>query len=420
MASKPGVLLVTTSPLLPLNAGGRIYTWGTTALISDEFDYHLIALATEEEAAEFESEKARLTDSYHEVFTTFQLLSRPQIPGHLPRREALRHLWFHTTHRLPLMDVSYYSSEVVEAARDLIDRGAVDVIEVDHAHMAYVRRFVDSVPAILINHNIEGDLHPFWMTDRWSPPELAVWRLFASISRRNTRHVEIENAYGFSSKLFISPVDAARVADECPRIGLPVPMTVHPPRPISSSRRLVLLWLGGFDWPPNHEGLKWFLDRVWPTLSEGTSGSFEIHVVGANPPPDLRAAADGKSIFIHGYVDDISELKGRADVLIAPLISGSGVRVKVVEGMAAGLPVVATAKGAEGLEAVPGRDLLVADTAVQFADALQQLSQSPDLRQALGLSAQDYVRATHSPKVVAGIKADALWSAITSSGQPAR
>ncbi|HEX6147944.1 MAG TPA: glycosyl transferase family 1, partial [Acidimicrobiia bacterium] len=68
MAKKPGVLLVTTSPLLPLNAGGRIYTWGTTAPLAGEFDYHLITLATPDELAEFEADRSGLTERYNTVF----------------------------------------------------------------------------------------------------------------------------------------------------------------------------------------------------------------------------------------------------------------------------------------------------------------------------------------------------------------
>ena len=419
MVKKPGVLLVTTSPLLPLNAGGRIYTWGTTAPLADEFDYHLIALATPQELTEFEEERDSLTDRYHTVFKTFRLLPRPPIPGDMSRGDALRHLWFHTTHGLPLIDVSYYSPGVVDAARDLVSQGLVDVLEVDHAEMAFVRRFVDSVPAIMVNHNIEGDLHPFWMTDRWSPLEWVVWRLFASVSRRNTRRVEIRNEYGFSSKLFISGVDAARVSDECSKFILPVPMQPGPRPSINSSDPLVILWLGSFDWSPNLEGLRWFLDRVWPGLSQEAGPHLEFHIVGSNPPPDVSAVAQRGSVHVHGYVDDISDLKRRSDVLIAPLFSGSGVRVKVVEGLATGLPVVTTPKGIEGLTAAPGRDLLLAENEEEFAAALVRLAAEPELRRRLSEAAQDYVRSTHAPEIVAWIKGDALLSALGSI-QPAR
>ncbi|HSG80198.1 MAG TPA: glycosyltransferase, partial [Acidimicrobiia bacterium] len=371
-----------------------------------------VTLATPEERAEFEADRAALEARYSTVFRSVQVFDRPVIPGHMAkRRDILSHLRFHTRHGLPLMDVSYYTPEVVDAARRLVDRGAIDVIEVDHAQLAYVRRFVDDVPAILVMHNIEGDVHPFWMTSRWNLPELLTWRAFASVSRRNTRRVEIGNAFGFSSKLFISPLDMARVGDECPKHLLPVPFEVTDDARTFSRHGLRLLWLGGFDWPPNAEGMRWFLDHVWPLLE--SEPEIQLDVVGAHPPADIADRADSR-VRIHGFVDDISTVKARADVLVAPLLAGSGVRVKVVEALAAGMPVVTTPKGLEGLTAEAGRDLLVASDAEGFAAAIGRLHRSVDLRRALGLAARDYIASTHAPEAVAPIKAAALESAVES------
>jgi glycosyltransferase involved in cell wall biosynthesis len=134
---------------------------------------------------------------------------------------------------------------------------------------------------------------------------------------------------------------------------------------------------------------------------------------------DVAQAAEDGAVRVHGYVDDISDLKRESDVLIAPLLSGSGVRVKVVEGLAAGLPVVATAKGIEGLTAVPGRDLLLAEDAAAFAAALVRLASDPDLQRRLSEAGQDYVRSVHAPHLVARIKRDALLSALGSAADPA-
>jgi glycosyltransferase involved in cell wall biosynthesis len=95
-------------------------------------------------------------------------------------------------------------------------------------------------------------------------------------------------------------------------------------------------------------------------------------------------------------------------VLIAPLLTGSGVRVKTVEAMAAGLPVVATTKGYEGLDAVPGRDLLVSDDPEGFARHLAHLADSLALRERLNRAAVGYVESHHDPERVAQIKAEAF------------
>jgi glycosyltransferase involved in cell wall biosynthesis len=316
------------------------------------------------------------------------------------------------------MDVSYYSDEVLGAAQELVAGGAIDMIEVDHAEMAFVRRFIRSVPAVLVNHNIEGDLHPFWMTNRWRLPEKAVWRAFAAISRRNTRAVEIRNRYGFAAKTFISGIDAARVGDGCPKAVIPVPMaaTVEPRR--VGSDRLRLLWLGGLDWPPNLEGVRWFLANVLPSIRRPSSPPIEVHIIGADPPPDVKAHDDGNTVRVHGYVDDLAEHKARADVLIAPLFSGSGVNVKVVEALASGMAVITTPTGVAGLDAVPGRDLVVASSPEEFTGEIDRLARDPEARRSLGESARDYVRKHHDPERVAEMKAKTLRAVLrTSNGR---
>jgi glycosyltransferase involved in cell wall biosynthesis len=416
VARKPRILLVTTGPLLPPNSGGRIYTWGTTAPLRDEFEYHLIAVMTAAERAEFSQKRELLEDEYRSVFASWQFFDRPELPGHMRRRDALRHLVFHTKHRLPLMDVSYYSSEVVAAARRVVSEAGIDLIEVDHAEMAYVRRFLPSTPAVLVNHNIEGDLHPFWMTKRWSLPERLVWRAFAGLSRRNTHNVELRNSYLFSAKLFISPVDAARVDDACPKVVVPLPM---PTKEVERrpGQRLRLLWLGGMDWPPNLEGVRWLLTQVVPILRRASGHPIELHVVGGHPPHEVQACDDGDMIRVHGYVEDVGRFTETCDVLVAPIFTGSGVNVKVVEALASGMVVVTTRVGLSGLAATPGRDLLVADTAQQFAAAVIGLAQDPVRLRRLGESALSYVQSNHDPSRVTAIKSAALRRVLSGSGQ---
>ncbi len=400
------ILLVTTTPLLPVNSGGRVYTWGTTAPLAERFNYHLISMANEAERAEFDAQRTDLDALYRDVFKTYAFVDRPPIPSELNRSDVLRHLVRHTRLGLPLMDVSYYSEAAVAAVRRVVREEHIDLIEVDHLQMAFVRRFVPDIPAVLVNHNIEGDLHPFWMTDRWSAPELAVWRSFAEISRRNGRRIEIGNSLGFGAKLFISAADAARVDDACPKYLLPVPMRTSQRTEPFHSTRFEILWLGGFDWPPNAQGARWFMQHVWPRFLQLTDTDVLLRLVGGSPPQELRSYADDPCVEVPGHVPDISPLKQRSDVLIAPLLTGSGVRVKTVEAMASGLPVVATTKGYEGLDCVADRDLLVTDDPEEFAQHLARLADSVTLREQLSRAAVDYVATHHHPTRVAGIKAD--------------
>lgn len=404
-SSKPAVLLVTPSPLLPTDSGGRIYTWELAAQLADRFDYHLLAMCNEDERAQLDAGGSELMDRYRKVFRSVSFVDRPRIPAQLPRRQVLRHLWFHLRHRLPLMDVSYYSEEAVATAERLVEQESIDLLEVDHLQMAFVKALLPDVPAILVNHNIETDLYPFYRTDRWSLPAMAIWLAFGWFSRRNGRAIELGNRLGFRAKVFISPEDTSRVDESCPKVVVALPMAPAIGDKGFNRDAFKMLWLGGFDWPPNARGARWFIEDVWPLLGDQLTQG-EVHLVGGSPPTDLGSS--DRRLTFHGYQDDVDEWRDQADVLIAPLLSGSGVRVKIVEALAAGLPVVSTSKGCEGLSVTDGHDIIVADAPAAFADALIELAEDPELRSRLGASGRAYVARHHSPAMVAATKGEAL------------
>ncbi|MDH3730740.1 MAG: glycosyltransferase family 4 protein [Acidimicrobiia bacterium] len=415
---KRSVLLVTTTPLLPLDSGGRIYAWGTTEPLAPDWDYHLLAMANTEEEADFVANRDEQLREYRRVFRSVHIVKRPPIPAQLNRRAVLRHLSFHARNGLPLMDVSYYSEEAVTIARDVVRSHNIDLLEVDHLQMSFVKKFVQDIPAVLVSHNIEGDLHPFWPTHRWMPPAMVVWLAFGKLSRRNTRDIELGNKFRFDAKLFISERDMERVGTECPKHLLPVPMRPEPGHRGFSADRFSILWLGGFDWPPNTEGMVWFMNEVWPRFRQ-LAGDVptELHIVGRHPPDEIQRFDGTDQIAVHGYVSDVAMWKDGADALIAPLLSGSGVRVKIVEALAAGLPVVSTPKGREGLPVEDGAELLVAEDAEGFATELARLARSVDVRRRLSDAAKAYVGRHHAPEVAAAVKADVFRSVLDGRSQ---
>jgi glycosyltransferase involved in cell wall biosynthesis len=318
---------------------------------------------------------------------------------------VLRHLIAHAVRRLPLADLSYYQPRAIARAAEIIRRERIELLEIHHLHCAFYRRFLPALPALLINHNIESDLWPFWPLAGGSAVERMTWRVFGAVSRANARAIEIGNLYRFDAKAFVSSRDLARVSpDGCPRFHLPMcvddpllPKTFH-------EDRFVLLWVGGFFWPPNLEAVRWLLDEIWPALRARATVPLELHVVGSGPPDALRRRHDGKEIFIHGHVRDVAAFRAAADACIVPLREGGGVRIKIVEALAAGVPVVSTAKGCEGLAVESGREVSLAETALEFVEALVRLMKSVAERRAFAERGRRYCLEQHSPAAVAAIK----------------
>jgi len=140
-----------------------------------------------------------------------------------------------------------------------------------------------------------------------------------------------------------------------------------------------LTMVGSMFYPPNVDGVCWFIREVYP-LVQAECPEVKLNVIGARPAPAIRQlAANNSTVRVTGYVDDLTPYLQRTAAMIVPLRSGSGMRVKIVDALARGVPVVSTTVGAEGLDVIPGRHLLVADRPAGFAEAVLRLLRDPDL-----------------------------------------
>lgn len=178
----------------------------------------------------------------------------------------------------------------------------------------------------------------------------------------------------------------------------PVVLVVDPPLEIPTAeavaarqarrRGRTVLFTGAFDRPENHRSALWFLDHVWPTVRARDEGA-RLVIAGAAPPTELRerAAAD---VVVTGYVDSLAPFYEQADVFVAPLIAGAGLKFKVPQAMMHGLPVVATRLAAEGIAdevgagAVPGLFGAVTDDPAAMAGAIVELLGRPERCRQLG------------------------------------
>ena len=141
---------------------------------------------------------------------------------------------------------------------------------------------------------------------------------------------------------------------------------------VAQAQKNVLI-LGTMYWPPNVEGVLWFGNEVWPILVEKVKG-ISLTIVGKNPPQDVRRLEDRyPNVRVTGYVPDLQPLLDNAGVFVVPLLSGGGMRVKIVDAWRWGLPIVSTGIGAEGIAYRDGENILIADNAQALADAISRV-----------------------------------------------
>ncbi len=136
------------------------------------------------------------------------------------------------------------------------------------------------------------------------------------------------------------------------------------PYPKSFKRELSISFIGSLDWRPNQEGLVWFLDKVWEKIADKYP-DLKFNVAGRNTPKWLFDYHK-KNVVMHGEIPNANRFINDHSVMIVPLLSGSGMRAKILEGMALGKVVITTALGLEGIDAAPGKEVLIANTPEEF------------------------------------------------------
>ena len=156
-----------------------------------------------------------------------------------------------------------------------------------------------------------------------------------------------------------------------------------------------LVFVGHMSSPPNVDAIKYFHSQVYDTLKRRFP-DLKLCVVGQNPSPVIRALAKDPSICVTGFVEDVRLHVARASVVIAPFVSGPGIKNKVLEAMAMGKPVVTTSTGVRGINATHGDHLYIADTPMKFADHVEALLLDQAKRQRIGHQAREFVMKHHS------------------------
>lgn len=155
-----------------------------------------------------------------------------------------------------------------------------------------------------------------------------------------------------------------------------------------------IVFTGVMDYLPNVEGVIWFVREIWP-LIRARHPTAQFDIVGSRPTPAVRLLASHDGVHVAGFVPDVRSYLSEARVCVAPLLIARGIQNKVLEAMATARPVVCTPQAAEGLDAVRGEHLLVAEDARTFAHNVATLLQSPAEADRVGAAARAWVEEHH-------------------------
>jgi len=161
-----------------------------------------------------------------------------------------------------------------------------------------------------------------------------------------------------------------------------------------------LFYIGALDWAPNQEGLVWFFDNLWNRIIKDFPET-KLYIAGRNCPSWLKTIIEQPGVEFMGEIDNAYEFMNRYSVMIAPLFSGSGMRVKVIEGMALGKTIITTPIGTEGIETTNNSNILIANTADEFYQHIINTLTNKQLCVNIGKSAMEFIRKQYDVKYIA-------------------
>jgi glycosyltransferase involved in cell wall biosynthesis len=264
----------------------------------------------------------------------------------------------------------------------------LDLLQVEYMQMAPFAEGVAAATRVLDLHNVESALAASYARAR-RPPWSAPFHLEAAALRALERRA----LRAFDTVVVVSRREKDRLpqgpgAVVVCRNGIDTPVAL-PPAPSPT-----VAFVATMGWAPNTDAALWLGRDIWPRVRLEMPEA-RLLLVGRDPTPAVRALAS-ETIEVSGTVADVRPYLARTRVAVAPLRSGGGTRLKLLEALGAGRPVVATSIGVDGLEDLVGRGVVVADAAAAIAGALVELLKDPAAAADMGRAGHDAVATDHS------------------------
>jgi polysaccharide biosynthesis protein PslH len=410
------VLHLTTEFPWPATSGGPVRTVSQLRIIASIPEVASVTLLSVTERPIPETEIRALEKSFDGPATGGKLRVIPPVfhPIHLfdfkryvPRVVALRALG------VPYLAGKWDSRSLRRVLRRELSEHPADVVYIDHLGMArYLRDIKSERPycrTVLDQHNVESDFFKQFASEKKGPKKIV-----ANLEYRRARSFEQRSLRAVDAVVAISGEDAKHFETLAGVHAKVVPVVMrfdrktrhHPGKPH-------FCYVGSLRWKPNVVGLDWFCEKVWPLVRKRVpDATFEIAGVGLKPDASGRLPVPEAwrvpGVETVGFLEDLEPLYARSIGMLAPIAGGSGVRLKLLEGFRAGLPVVTTPDGAFGLPLEDGKEALIAADPEAFADRVARLVADSELRARLVTGAYDFLDANHSLPVAQRVMRSAL------------
>ncbi len=291
----------------------------------------------------------------------------------------------------------YYDADFEKLLIQEVKSTQYDIIQFEglflSLYLSAVRKYAKA-KLIYRTHNIENQVWERLSLQKSDPFKKSYLKMHA----KRIKNYELEQLNKFDGIAVFTGQDKNTIQDygtKVPVEVLPVGIRLdHYYADFSKTEFPSLFFLGSLDWLPNREGVEWFLDNFYKDFIDGDL-NVRFYVAGSDIPERFDDYEALGKIFIQGEVDDALEFVNSKSIMIVPLLSGGGMRVKIVEGMAMQKCIISTTLGAEGINFEDGRNILIANNREEFYDAIKRCITDEEYCKQIGLNARLLIEQQH-------------------------
>jgi glycosyltransferase involved in cell wall biosynthesis len=369
---------------LPLDAGPKIRSYYVLRHLKDAgHDVTLACFTRPTDRTEHVRELERLCDSVEAV------------PLVRSRARDLYNGLCSLASNTPFLVLRDQIQAMDDRLRRLSER-SFDAVHVDQLWMApYVHRCAGIALRVLDQHNAVFRVPERLAANRTNP----LVRTLLRYETRKMERYERRTFDDFGHVVWVSDEDRQAfpaLNGAASHQVIPIAVDTKSRTPIRRSCPFRVTFLGGIHWPPNAEGVRWFARHAWPHVLRAVPNAV-LTVVGKGSVGTLGTNTTASNVVVTGYLSDteLSQVLVETAVFVVPLLTGAGMRVKILDAWSWGLPIVSTTVGAEGVRATHGENMLIADHADQFATEVIRVLQDGALATRLSTSGRDTVESLY-------------------------
>ena len=285
----------------------------------------------------------------------------------------------------------FFSPDYSKRLTEILEENTFDIVHLESLFMtpyiSIIRKY-SKAKIVLRSHNLE---HLIWQRLANSTGNKAkkIYLKHLASKLKKYEHATINEVDGIAAISFEDTKKFKKMDCEPPIITIPFGINLGKYKPLKKTAELPLSFfhIGAMDWEPNKEAINWLLDDIWPSIR---SKDISLHLAGRKMPNYIKVLSED-NLHIYAEVKSAIDFMRKYDVLIAPLLSGSGMRVKIIEAMALGKTIITTKIGAEGINYKNGENIIIANSSDDIIAAIDKLIANPSEISRIGDNARRLV-----------------------------